>query len=313
MKYNLIIIFILLILICYVSLYIEKHYRQINFNNSSKYDYAALSGSEYNRNDYYYYGTDARFYTENDKKISAFVLMELNSIYDNESLINENNIVKGKYELLKENEVGISYNIAKKFNLSVGDNIDFYNISLNQNIKNKIKYIFQSSYGLYDIDVNNNYGIILMGFNKSYYDNIKAQILVFLSKNTINSNKILNYFEIYKKNTNYFSISFYIIFLMFFISVLYTFLYIIFIRKNKSKRYESLIILGCEKKIIRIKVLKDFVFFSILSFVFLFFVIIINIMFNGLISLFTLSVILAILLIPTFSISILEIMRLNKI
>lgn len=313
MKYNLIIIFILLILICYVSLYIEKHYRQINFNNSSKYDYAAVSGSEYNRNDYYYYGTDARFYTENDKKISAFVLMELNSIYDNESLINENNIIKGKYELLKENEVGISYNIAKKFNLSVGDNIDFYNISLNQNIKNKIKYIFQSSYGLYDIDVNNNYGIILMGFNKSYYDNIKAQVLVFLSKNTINSNKILNYFEIYKKNTNYFSISFYIIFLMFFISVLYTFLYIIFIRKNKSKRYESLIILGCEKKIIRIKVLKDFVFFSILSFVFLFFVIIINIMFNGLISLFTLSVILAILLIPTFSISILEIMRLNKI
>lgn len=313
MKYNLIIIFILLILICYVSLYIEKHYRQINFNNSSKYDYAAVSGSEYNRNDYYYYGTDARFYTENDKKISAFVLMELNSIYDNESLINENNIIKGKYELLKENEVGISYNIAKKFNLSVGDNIDFYNISLNQNIKNKIKYIFQSSYGLYDIDVNNNYGIILMGFNKSYYDNIKAQVLVFLSKNTINSNKILNYFEIYKKNTNYFSISFYIIFLMFFISVLYTFLYIIFIRKNKSKRYESLIILGCEKKIIRIKVLKDFIFFSILSFVFLFFVIIINIMFNGLISLFTLSVILAILLIPTFSISILEIMRLNKI
>lgn len=313
MKYNLIIIFILLILICYVSLYIEKHYRQINFNNSSKYDYSALSGSEYNRNDYYYYGTDARFYTENDKKISAFVLMELNSIYDNESLINENNIIKGKYELLKENEVGISYNIAKKFNLSVGDNIDFYNISLNQNIKNKIKYIFQSSYGLYDIDVNNNYGIILMGFNKSYYDNIKAQVLVFLSKNTINSNKILNYFEIYKKNTNYFSISFYIIFLMFFISVLYTFLYIIFIRKNKSKRYESLIILGCEKKIIRIKVLKDFVFFSILSFLFLFFVIIINIMFNGLISLFTLSIILAILLIPTFSISILEIMRLNKI
>ena len=313
MKYNLIIIFILLILICYVSLYIEKHYRQINFNNSSKYDYSALSGIEYNRNDYYYYGTDARFYTENDKKISAFVLMELNSIYDNESLINENNIVKGKYELLKENEVGISYNIAKKFNLSVGDNIDFYNISLNQNIKNKIKYIFQSSYGLYDIDVNNNYGIILMGFNKSYYDNIKAQVLVFLSKNTINSNKILNYFEIYKKNTNYFSISFYIIFLMFFISVLYIFLYIIFIRKNKSKRYESLIILGCEKKIIRIKVLKDFIFFSILSFLFLFFVIIINIMFNGLISLFTLSVILAILLIPTFSISILEIMRLNKI
>lgn len=313
MKYNLIIIFILLILICYVSLYIEKHYRQINFNNSSKYDYVALSGSEYNRNDYYYYGTDARFYTENDKKISAFILMELNSIYDNESLINENNIVKGKYALLKENEVGISYNIAKKFNLSVGDNIYFYNISLNQNIKNKIKYIFQSSYGLYDIDVNNNYGIILIGFNKSYYDNIKAQVLVFLSKNTINSNKILNYFEIYKKNTNYFSISFYIIFLMFFISVLYIFLYIIFIRKNKSKRYESLIILGCEKKIIRIKVLKDFIFFSILSFVFLFFVIIINMMFNGLISFFTLSVILAILLIPTFSISILEIMRLNKI
>ena len=313
MKYNIIIIFILIILICYVSLYIEKHYRQIDFNNSNKYDYVALSENRYNRNDYSYYGTDAKFYTENNKRISALVIMEFNSIYDNEALINENNIIKGKYELLKENEIAISYNISKKFNLSIGDYIYFNNISLNQKIKNEIKYIFKSSYGLYDIDVNNNYGIILMGFNKNYYDNIKSQVLVSLSKESINSNKILNFSEIYKKNTNYFSFSFDRIFLMILISILYSFLYFILIIKNKSKKYESLIILGCEKKIIRLKVIRDFVLFSTLSFIFLFFVIIINLLLNGLISLFTLSIIFAILLIPTFFILILEIKRLNKI
>lgn len=312
MKYNLIIIFILLILICYVSLYIEKYYRQINFNNSNKYDYIALSESRYNRNDYCYYGTDAKFYTENNKKISAFVIMELNSIYDNEALINDNNVIKGKYELLEENEIAISYNIYKKFNLSIGDYVYFNNISLNQKIKNKIKYIFKSSYGLYDIDVNNNYGIILMGFNKNYYDNIKSQILVSLSENSINSNKILNFFEIYKKNTNYFAFSFYSLFLMIFIAALYTGLYLIFIAK-KSKRYKWLIILGCKKKTIRLYVIRDFILFSMLSFVFQFFVIIINLILNGLISLCTLSIIFAMLLIFPFVILVLEIRRLNKI
>ena len=313
MKFNIIIIFILLILICYVSLYIEKYYRQIDFNNSVKYDYIAISDNRYNRNDYCHYGTDAKFYNENNKRIPAFVIMELNSIYDNEALINENIIIKGKYELLKENEISISYNISKKFNLSIGDYIYFNDISLNQKIKNEIKYIFKSSYGLYDIDVNNNYGIILMGFNKNYYDNIKSQVLVSLSKDTINSNKILNFIDIYKNNRNYFSFSFYNIFLMIFISALHAFLYIVLIINNKSKRYESLIILGCEKKIIRLKVIRDFILFSILSLIFLFFVIIINLILNGLISLFTLSVIFAILMIPTLFILILEIKRLNKI
>lgn len=313
MKFNIIIIFILLILICYVSLYIEKHYRQIDFNNSVKYDYIAISDNRYNRNDYYYYERDAKFYTKNNKRIPAFVIMELNSIYDNEALINENNIIKGKYELLKENEIAISYNISKKFNLSIGDYIYFNDISLNQKIKNEIKYIFKSSYGLYDIDVNNNYGIILMGFNKNYYDNIKSQVLVSLSKDTINSNKILNFIDIYKNNRNYFSFSFYNIFLMIFISAIYSYLYYISIIKNKSKKYESLIILGCEKKIIRLKAIRDFILFSILSLIFLFFVIIINLILNGLISLFTLSIIFAILLIPTLFILILEIKRLNKI
>lgn len=310
MKFNIIIIFILLILICYVSLYIEKYYRQIDFNNSNKYDYIVLSENRYNRNDYCYYGTDAKFYTKNNKRIPAFVIMELNSIYDSESLINENIIIKGKYELLKENEIAISYNISKKFNLSIGDYIYFNDISLNQKIKNEIKYIFKSSYGLYDIDVNNNYGIILMGFNKNYYDNIKSQILISLSKNSINT---LNFIEIYKKNRNYFSFSFYNIFLIILISALYSFLYLILIIKNKSKKYESLIILGCKKKIISLKVIRDFILFSILSLIFLFFVIIINLILNGLISLFTLSVIFAILMIPTLFILILEIKRLNKI
>lgn len=312
MKYNLIIIFILLILICYISLYIEKYYRQIDFNNSNKYDYVALSESRYNRNDYCYYGTDAKFYTENNNKISAFVIMELNSIYDNEALINDNNVIKGKYELLEENEIAISYNISKKFNLSIGDYVYFNNISLNQKVKNKIKYIFKSSYGLYDIDVNNNYGIILMGFNKNYYDNIKSQILVSLSENSINSNKILNFFEIYKKNTNYFAFSFYSLFLMIFIAALYTVLYLIFIAK-KSKKYKWLIILGRKKKTIRLYVIRDFILFSILSFIFQFFVIIINLILNGLISLFTLSIIFAMLLIFPFFILILKIRKLNKI
>jgi hypothetical protein len=313
MKFNIIVIFILLILICYVSLYIEKHYRQIDFNNSVKYDYIAISDNRYNRNDYYYYEREAKFYTKNNKRIPAFVIMELNSIYDSEALINENNIIKGKYELLKENEIAISYNISKKFNLSIGDYMDFYNISLNQKIKNEIKYIFKSSYGLYDIDVNNNYGIILMGFNKNYYDNIKSQVLVSLSKDTINSNKILNFIDIYKNNRNYFSFSFYNIFLMIFISAIYSYLYYISIIKNKSKKYESLIILGYEKKIIRLKVIRDFILFHMLSIIFLFFVIIINLILNGLISLFTLSIIFAILMIPTLFILILEIKRLNKI
>lgn len=313
MKFNIIIIFILLILICYVSLYIEKHYRQIDFNNSNKYDYIVLSENRYNRNDYCHYGTDAKFYTKNNKRIPAFVIMELNSIYDSEALINENNIIKGKYELLNENEIAISFNLSKKFNLSIGDYIYFNDISLNQKIKNEIKYIFKSSYGLYDIDVNNNYGIILMGFNKNYYDNIKSQVLVSLSKDTINSNKILNFIDIYKNNRNYFSFSFYNIFLMIFISAIYSYLYYISIIKNKSKKYESLIILGCEKKIIRLKVIRDFILFSMLSFIFLFFVIIINLILNGFISLFTLSIIFAISLIPTFFILILEIKRLNKI
>lgn len=313
MKYNLIIIFILLILICYISLYIEKYYRQIDFNNSNKYDYVALSESRYNRNDYCYYGTDAKFYTENNNKISTFVIMELNSIYDNEALINDNNTINGKYELLEENEIAISYNISKKFNLSIGDYVYFNNISLNQKIKNKIKYIFKSSYGLYDLDVNNNYGIILMGFNKNYYDNIKSQILVSLSKNSINSNKILNFVEIYKKNTNYFAFSFYSLFLMIFIAALSSTLYYISIIKNKSKRYKWLIILGCKKKTIRLYVIRDFILFSILSFIFQFFVIIINLILNGLISLFTLSIIFAMLLIIPFLILILKIRKLNKI
>ena len=103
-----------------------------------------------------------------------------------------------------------------------------------------------------------------MGFNKNYYDNIKSQVLVSLSKDTINSNKILNFIDIYKNNRNYFSFSFYNIFLMIFISALYSYLYYISIIKNKSKKYESLIILGCEKKIIRLKVIIDFILFSIL-------------------------------------------------
>ena len=83
--------------------------------------------------------------------------------------------------------------------------------------------------------------------------------------------------------------------------------------KNKSKKYESLIILGYEKKIIRLKVIRDFILFHMLSIIFLFFVIIINLILNGLISLFTLSIIFAILMIPTLFILILEIKRLNKI
>lgn len=314
LKRIIIFLFILIIVLSSIaSMHIEKHYRQIKFNNINKYDYIILSNNKYKYNSYSYYANDSKFFLKDNKKINALVLMELENEYNDYAVISKNNVVKGEYKILDNNELAVSQNIANRFKLKINDAIYFDNISTGKKEEYTIKYIFSDAYGIFEADVDNNFGIILMGFNKEYYKNIKSDIIISADDfKPILQSIYAN--DIYKKNTNYFLYSAYIILFIFFILFLYSFLYLFIFNIYRKRKYIVYIICGLKKYLITFYVLRDFILLSMFPAIFIIFVLsIANIIINNYISIFTILFIFSILIIPTLIISIIQIFILKKI
>ena len=307
-------IFIIIILFFnYISIYVEKYYRQIKFGIDNNYSYILLSNDIYEYNTYLYYGNDTYFISDN-KKIDAFILMETETKYNTEAFVYTNNIVKGKYDTLKYREAAISRNLANKLKLNINDSIYFNNNSINKKEEYKIKYIFYDSYGLYDVDIDNNYGVIIIGFNYEYASNIRADKIIPISLENFNKNiNNINFNEIYKKNTNYFNFAIYIKILILFVILLSVLTYIYIFNNYRKTKYEFMIMYGCKKYLIKFYILKDFILLAFLPACFIILVaILFNIILNAYISLFTIILLSSILLVPIFIVSIYELIILNN-
>ena len=310
-KIILILSIIVIVLSCYISSYIEKRYRQVEFGINNNYLYIVLSDSMYKYNTYLNYANKT-YFAVNNEKIIAFILMETQSQYNDEAIIYTNNIVEGQYDILTCKEVAISKNLSDSLKLKIANSIYFNNESTGKFEEYKIKYIFKDAYGIYKTDVNNHYGIILMGFNKEYANNINTQKIISIS----NIDTILNKIpieEIYIKDINYYYFPKYILVLMVFLIVSYSLLYISLFRYYRKFKYEDMIIYGCSKRIIKLNIVKDFAAFYFISItIILIFASLTNIILNSYASLFSIIILLPILLIPIIIISFCYGIILNK-
>lgn len=144
----------------------DRVYKQIDFLNSSDYQYTYQTTGSTKENDYLNCSS-VYFYTDNglSKSLLGDCLMSLeNSAYNAETPIQHN-------KKLGSREIALTYNLAEQHNLVIGSKV--YS---KHNIKNVIEEytvveILPVSYGILRVDYNINYGVILIGYDGDYISN----------------------------------------------------------------------------------------------------------------------------------------------
>ena len=149
------------------------------FLSSRDCNYSIIIDKELERDTYAFYGRSISFSeSENLKKtVNAIVLMEIGNTHSDNDLFSGYDVSS-----LKENEIAISNNLARYYNLYIGSTLfsrSKYNDSI---ITYTISLIFPDLYGIDENATNIEMGIIVAGKSKDYLDNIKSDFIYFYNE-----------------------------------------------------------------------------------------------------------------------------------
>lgn len=225
---------------------INRECIQLNSLLHSDYEYSVKADNPMYKNDYYFFnaGIDFTLSDDSPKSINADIIMQTNnSSYTDDLYWNTS--------ALSVNGVAISNNIAKKYNLNIGDILYSKHIVNDSICDYRIEKIVPEVSNVRTSGNNTNNGIVIMGYDESYISNISHYSLVFtnvsiakLSEN--NSLKDIVYRDdeiltILKRILPYFMI-------FAIVSVASVIAFIAIIKKYVSHYYRRLIMLGTNRK-----------------------------------------------------------------
>lgn len=240
---------------------IVKNISQIKMLKNINYNYVYyLNNETKEKNEYIYVGNKLVFHTKIHSEYD-----ECDCSINSETIMYKNNENCDNYLSLKANEIAVSKNISEKYDLKIGDTIYCYTW-YSSNIKEYIiKHIFGNSYGFSEIDISNDKGIILLGYDDKYLNISNEQYLLYSNKtsteiNNINTNSII---KIDKLSDDRFRITLEMM-IYTFISMLIIFLlnHIYFVMNENKKSLMKRYLYG-EKKINIIKTIIKERFFVI--------------------------------------------------
>lgn len=157
------------LLFCFLSIPVNRGINVISSLNESNFAYSGYPTQSYDKNIYY---SDIAYitltnsdgvYIESDEMMTKFdvsyygnYFTMLNGIEINDSLLNIN-------------ECSISKNIASKYSIHIGDIITA-KIRFTK-YQYTVKYFFDECYGINDIDIFGNSGMVILGYNEGIIDN----------------------------------------------------------------------------------------------------------------------------------------------
>lgn len=146
------------------------------FLSSRNYNYSVIIDKAIDEDCYAYFGKSITFFDNEslNNVISSLTMMEIHNKHTN------NDFLYGYYlSELNEHEVLISSNIASSYKLSIGDNIYSRN-ETSQGINSYIiKGIIDEIYGISNRDTSKEKGIIILGKNNDYLNNLQIEFIYF--------------------------------------------------------------------------------------------------------------------------------------
>lgn len=141
----------------------QSFYSYETWNNCTS-RYIAYDSRKFEKNYYYYYGDNVPVSLKSGDGIlvKADVYQFIDEIvYDNGSLLNEKNVVDGRYSNLVNGEIAIPSTIADKYGLKIGDSL-----VLDDTLNFKVKYIFRNLYDIKEPSIANSENVVFIGYEK---------------------------------------------------------------------------------------------------------------------------------------------------
>ncbi len=160
----------------------ELSVNKIEYLTESEYEYLYLTNHTVGDENCFYYGnghfifknTSTGDYLNRDDMIKADILIQ------HSELNYTHNTPKSLREPLKENELILSSNIAKSYNLEVGSKLYLYK-SLSKPIEYKVVDIIGKSYGI--INQESNKGLIVTGYTPDVLSTVSIKMIYFSNDN----------------------------------------------------------------------------------------------------------------------------------
>ena len=243
LAFTLISFFLMLILI----LSVNKDAIQLNSLLQSDYDYSVTMQDTVRKDDYYQFNAGIEFTLSADANTSLnadIVMQSKDSLYTD--------MVSWNAEPLSTNGVAVSENVAKSNNLHIGDKLYSKHIVNGESCEYVIEQLLPEAVSVrVTNDMNHSDGIIIMGYDERYIENISHSSIVF-TKDSINDLSAIGSPEniVYRDDeiiTSLRSIIPYLVVLSV-VSIVTTVAFTILLTKSVSSNFKRLIILGFDRK-----------------------------------------------------------------
>ena len=159
----------------FTVLSIGREFSQLSSLLRSDYDYSAILKNSVSENSYLQFDAGISFSTaiDDQSSINAVVLMQFsNSKY--------NKLVDWNAEILSPYGIAISSGIARQYGLNIGDKLFSKHIVDGTDYDYSIEQILPNVSSIRETDRNSfTEGIIIMGYDPHYYDNIRHSTIVY--------------------------------------------------------------------------------------------------------------------------------------
>lgn len=235
------------ILMLSLMLSVNRYAIQLNAYLHSNYDYSVMMRDTVYKDDYYKFNAGIVFMLSVDANTSLnadVVMQSKDSLYTD--------MIVWNTDILSTNGVAVSENIAKSNGLNLGDLIYSKHIVCDEKRAYYIEKIIPEATRIRKInDVKDSDGIIIMGYDELYIDNIMHNSIVF-TRDSINDLSELGSFEniIYRDDEIIESIKRitpYLILILFF-SVVVTVIFVNVLIGFIAGNFRRMIMLGIERK-----------------------------------------------------------------
>ena len=153
----------------------NNSFTEINTLINSQYEYSVVMNSSQGNDDYYQYDAAIRFAlsTDSDSALKVDVIMQPSSS-------EYSNIVYWNAEQLNIHEIAITQNIATAYELDIGDILYSKHIVDSNIYEYSIKQILPNTTNVrYENNMVHNDGMIIMGYDPMYEENISHSVIVF--------------------------------------------------------------------------------------------------------------------------------------
>ena len=243
LAFTLISFFLMLILI----LSVNKDAIQLNSLLQSDYDYSVTMQDTVRKDDYYQFNAGIEFTLSADANTSLnadIVMQSKDSLYTD--------MVSWNAESLSTNGVAVSENIAKSNNLHIGDKLYSKHIVNGESCEYTIEQFLPEAVSIRATnDMNHSDGIIIMGYDERYIENITHSNIVF-AKESINDLSAVGSPEniVYRDDEVISSLRSIIPYLVVLsvVSIVTTVAFTILLTKSVSSNFRRLMMLGFNRK-----------------------------------------------------------------